>query len=190
MIEPKYASFSDESNALDYLEKTVEFIHRAETNPTEWKWVILSIHGALYGFMICALKGTDRDRVVVSNNKGERRLISFRRALKWCQDPAYMNMTTESQVLQLSADQQRSLDLIQEYFRNSFAHYEPRLWSIEIHGMPDIIIDGVTVARFLSLETGNYTHLTIEAGARIRALAEEGIESLRRTRLFRELHSE
>jgi hypothetical protein len=61
----EYVRFSEESNALDYLEKTVEFIRRVDTNPTDWKWVTLSLHGALYGFMICALKGTDPDRVVL-----------------------------------------------------------------------------------------------------------------------------
>ena len=185
MIEPKYARFSEESNALDYLEKTVEFIHRAETNSTDWKWVILSLHGALYGFMICALKGTDPARVVVYTKKRER-LISFGKALEWCQDPRYMNMTSESQVLRLSQGQKRSLDLIQEHFRNSFAHYQPSLWSIELHGMPEIVIDGLEVTRFLSLESGNYTHLTVEAGKRIEALVAEGTQFLRHTRLFRE----
>ena len=42
--------FPEESNAIDYLEKTVVFIKAAKDNPQEWKWVSIAIHGALYGF--------------------------------------------------------------------------------------------------------------------------------------------
>lgn len=107
-MKPEYVRFSEERNAFDYLEKTIEFIRRAEQYPTDWKWVILSLHGALYGFMICALKGTDPDRVLVRKNNQTPKLISFSTALKWCQDPAYMMMTTESRVLQLSEEQKQT----------------------------------------------------------------------------------
>lgn len=186
MIQPEYVRFSEESNALDYLEKTVEFIHRADTDSMDWKWVFLSLHGALYGFMICALKGTDPARVVRKNARNQWRLIDFGTALKWCQDPRYMMMTTESKVLRLSQTQKQSLDLIQNRFRNEFAHYEPRLWSIDLHRMPQVVIDGLEVTRLLSLETGNYMHLTIEAGKRIETLITEASEFLCQSRLFRE----
>ena len=186
MMTEEYVRFSEETNALDYLEKTVEFIRRVETNPTDWVWVILSLHGALYGFMVCALKGTDPDRVTFENKHGEKRLVSFARALEWCQEPNRMNMTTESKVLCLSSDQKRSLDLIQEHLRNAFAHYQPCLWSIALHGMPEIVIDGLEVTRFLSLETGNYMHLTVQQCKHIVILVREGRDILRHGRLFLE----
>ena len=34
-----------------------------------WKWVIISLHGALYGFAICALKGTNSYRVMKSGKE-------------------------------------------------------------------------------------------------------------------------
>ena len=186
MITAEYARFSEESNALDYLEKAVEFIRRVDTNPTDWKWVILSLHGALYGFMVCALKGTDPDRVAFKDKNGKRRLISFAKALEWCQEPNRMNMTTESKTLCLSEDQKRSLDLVQEQFRNAFVHYQPCLWFIELHGMPGVVIDGLKVVRFLSLETGNYMHLTVEQCKHIETLVREGSDILQHTRLFLE----
>jgi len=160
MIQREYVRFTEESNALDYLEKTIEFIRHVEANPTDWKWAIISLHGALYGFLICALKGTNSDNVLVPCKKGGRRLISFAEALKRCQDQSYMVMTVNSKILQLSPDQERSIGFIHQHFRNYFAHYQPCLWSIELHGMPEIVMDGLDVVRFLSLETGNYLHLT------------------------------
>jgi hypothetical protein len=188
-MQPRYARFSEEWNALDYLEKTVEFVHRAEKYPTDWKWVILSLHGALYGFMICALKGTDPDRVLVRNKNRVPHLISFNKALEWCQDPAHMMMTTVSKVLHLSERQKHSLDVLQFNFRNSFAHYQPCLWSIELHGMPQMVIDGLEITRFLGLESGNYMHLTDDARRRIDDLVAEGVQVLHQSCLFRDAHS-
>jgi hypothetical protein len=54
MSVAKYADFTEEANALNYLEKTISFIKNTEGNPLDWKWVMLAIHGALYSFMICA----------------------------------------------------------------------------------------------------------------------------------------
>jgi hypothetical protein len=185
-ITPKYMRFSEEWNAIDYLEKAIEFIKRAERYPHDWKWVIISLHGAVYGFMICALKGTDPDRVCEPDRNGKPRLITFGKALKWCQDPAHMMMTTASRVLQLTADQKRSLDVLRIHFRNEFAHYRPCLWSIELHGLPQLVIDGLEITRFLALESGNYMHLTGEARDRIAAIVEDGVGVLKESALFRE----
>jgi hypothetical protein len=187
-MKPQYTRFSEEWNALDYLEKTVEFIHRAEKYPTDWKWVIVSLHGALYGFMICALKGTDPDRVLAREKKGTTRLISFKKALEWCQDSDHMIMTTASKVLLVSERQERSLDDLHSQFRNSFAHYQPCLWSIELHGMPQMVIDGLEVTRSVALESGNYMWLTDEARMRIDGLVADGVQTLHQSCLFREAH--
>jgi hypothetical protein len=189
MIEEEYLRFTEESNALDYLEKTIEFIRHVETNPTDWKWAIISLHGSLYSFLICALKGTNPDNVLICKKKEKPRLISFPDALKRCQDESYMVMTVNSKTLQVSPDQERSIGFIHEHFRNAFAHYQPCLWSIELHGMPKIVMDGLDVVRFVSLETGNYIHLTAEDRNKIETLVTEGKEFLENTRLFREAQS-
>jgi hypothetical protein len=36
MEDYEYVHFSEESNALDYLEKNIEFIHRVEQHPRDW----------------------------------------------------------------------------------------------------------------------------------------------------------
>ena len=167
-----WARFSEESNALDYLLKTVEFISRAQATPTDWKWVIISLHGALYGFMICALKGTDPDNVMREVREGKH-LISFGEALMRCQDPAFMNMLDSSRILELSDDQKESLRFIQRVFRNQFEHYAPRLWSIGLHDMPRIVWDGLDVVRFLALESSNYAHFNNADREQIESLITE-----------------
>jgi hypothetical protein len=86
VIKGKYLRFTEETNALDYLERAGEFIKSTSSDPKVWKWVILSLHGALYGFAISACKGSDYQSVVRKTKKGHERLITLDEALKMCQD--------------------------------------------------------------------------------------------------------
>lgn len=70
-IREKWLRLSVETNALDYLEQAYHYIRQTETTAIAWKWVVLALHGALYGFAICACKGTNPDRVVDFNKKSK-----------------------------------------------------------------------------------------------------------------------
>lgn len=78
-LPPKeqWLRLSEEKNAIDYLEKAAFFIKESSANHNQWKWVIIGLHGALYGFAIAACRGTDSRSVLTK--KG--RLISFWQAL-------------------------------------------------------------------------------------------------------------
>lgn len=49
-IREKWLRFTAETNALDFLEQAGQFIQQTEPDIVAWKWVSLSLHGALYGF--------------------------------------------------------------------------------------------------------------------------------------------
>ncbi|MEH7084797.1 hypothetical protein V7139_18950 [Neobacillus drentensis] len=51
-------------NAIDYLEKAAYHFNNRE-NDYWFKWLMISLHGALYGFGVCAVKGTSTERVLV-----------------------------------------------------------------------------------------------------------------------------
>ena len=89
-IYAKWLRFTEEDNALDYSEKAFFHISQTEKDKKSWKWVILSLHGALYGFAICAIKSTNPDRVTYTTKKGKVKLISFDDALNRCQDHQWM----------------------------------------------------------------------------------------------------
>src|SRR4030067_991618 len=76
-IRPKWLRLTEEINALDYLQQAHNFLLHTEKNPIFWKWVIISLYGALYGFAICALKGTNYHMVTFETKKGLRKLITF-----------------------------------------------------------------------------------------------------------------
>ena len=139
-MDERYLTITGYTNALDYLERAVRFIREVTTDKAAWKWAIIALHGSLYGFAICACKGTDYHSVTNVTKRGDRRLISFNRALRACQDPQRMSLTVMSRPLVLSADEQASIRKLQESLRNRFEHYIPMVWHIEIHGMPTIAI--------------------------------------------------
>lgn len=187
-IKEKYLCFSEETNALDYLEQAYHYILQTEKNINAWKWVILTLHGALYGSAICACKGTNPDNVKQRDKKGKikQRLISFYEALKRCQDPITMRMTIDSKHLQLSDQQKESIWKLKHLLRNNFEHYIPKGWSIKIHGMPQIALDVLEVIRFLALETGNYVHLNEAQKIRIKSIVFQSKRNLKQSQLYKE----
>src|SRR5438132_11794244 len=78
------------TNALDNLEMCSHFLGTLP-HPVRWKWGILALHQAIYGFAICAVKGTD-DMSVLEHKKPPKtpRLISFWEALKRANNPKFL----------------------------------------------------------------------------------------------------
>ena len=184
MLKPKWLEFSEEINALDDLEKAYFFIQQTIQDRKAWKWVILCVYSAMYGFAICALKGTNPDRVIIKTKKRDR-LINFAEAIDRCQNPLHMNMTVTSRYLQLNDEQKYSIKKISKEFRNNFVHYIPKSWRIEVSGMPAIVRDCLEVIRFLALDTGNYIHLTKNQQRRVKSFIHQSVKILNQQSIMR-----
>ena len=186
-IKGKYLSLSEEKNTLDYLTQSYHYICQAEKSDIAWKWVVITLHGALYGFAICALKGTNPDNVKkIKKGKMRQRLISFDEAISRCQNPKWMKMTVMSKCLQLSTQQRRSIKKLRNYLRNYFEHYIPTEWIIELHGMPQIAIDVLEVIRFLALDSGNHVNLNQSQKIEVKSLVYQGKQKLKGGSLYNE----
>lgn len=169
-IKEKYLRFSEETNALDYLERAGEFIKATSSDPKAWKWVILSLHGALYGFAISACKGSDYQSVVKKTKKGHERLITLDEALTMCQDAKWMGTLHGGLALNQSDSQKDSIRRLKATLRNNFEHYIPGGWSIEMHGFPRITMDILDVIRFLAVDTTRYQHLNQAQRKRVKSI--------------------
>lgn len=51
-IQPKFLRLTEELNALDFFEKAVAFLRETDTSDVAWKWVVIGLHGAMYGFTV------------------------------------------------------------------------------------------------------------------------------------------
>jgi hypothetical protein len=176
-----YVTFTEELNALDYLEKAYEATRRFRRDLTAWKWVVISLHGALYSFAICALKGTDWTRVTWP---GTRKLIAFDEAIKRCQSTDWMTQVVRSRPLHLTDDEKGAIRFL-KHVRNQFEHYTPLAWSIEGHRLTTSAIDVLDVIRSLALDSGNVRldgaqHQTVDVCTR------KGKELLQSTQLYKD----
>lgn len=166
-INEKHILFTEESNAIDFLEKAFFYIKSIKVKLTDWKWVVLSLHGALYGFMICALFGGHYDSVtrlvkkhkkemLDKHDKKKRQLIGFMEALKLCQENTYpMNRYTISKPLVLTTSQKKSIEALHNTLRNTFNHYKPAHWLIEKNMLPRITLDTLEAIEFLIFKSSN-----------------------------------
>ncbi|PYX60555.1 MAG: hypothetical protein DMG76_02180 [Acidobacteria bacterium] len=146
----KYYRTDEKENAVDFLEVAATFY--AGNHPHKWKWLTISLHGALYGFAVLAIRGTDPDRVSKGKNK---KLIGLWEVLKRCQDDAYMLQYSGSRRVDVSHDENLAIKKLSAEFRNNFEHFMPKLWSIEVSGFPAIVGHVCRVISFLAFESGN-----------------------------------
>lgn len=188
-INPKWLRFSEETNALDYLVKVEDFVRQAIKDKKAWKWVVLSLHGALYGFAISACKGTDYTTITKKTNNGKDLLISFNEALKKCQDPKWMGTLYGGIALKLSDSQKLSIRILKETLRNNFEHYIPRGWLIEVHVLPQMTLDILDIIRFLSIETRRYQHLNHTQIKKIKSVVFQCRKFLKKHPLYIDLNT-
>lgn len=150
----------EKENAVDSLEMTAELLKRMKDTNTKslWKWISISLFNALYGFCICAIQGTNPDRVKEidkTTRQYKDKLISFQEALKRTQKHGWMHQFMHSQTLTLTTDQKQNIEKLRKDIRNNFEHFTPKGWSIEISGMPKTVSDTIDVIEFLALSSGN-----------------------------------
>ncbi len=62
-VEPRYLRLTEETNALDCLERACIWLQEVEQDVMLWKWVILALYGAVYGFAVSACRGTNPENV-------------------------------------------------------------------------------------------------------------------------------
>lgn len=180
-------NFTEEINAIDYLDKARYFLALVKQDPINWKWVILALHGALYGFAICALRGAHNDLVYRGINIGSQKkrfksnfwqywrlltgiffqkkkpkkrvLESLDGAIRKCQNSEIMSELGNGQPLVLTTSQKVSVNKMTRELRNSFVHYIPKVWSIPTKHLPHISNDVLDVISFLATKTDTNPHV-------------------------------
>ena len=141
---------------------------------------------ATRSFAICACKGTSKHNVTRATKKGDK-LVGLREALELCQNPDVMRMLIHSKPLVMTRTQKESIEFLTNELRNNFEHYLPKLWSIELHGLPETAMDVLDVIHFLALETGTYVNLDGDQRNKIESMVNESKVFLENTTLHKEL---
>jgi hypothetical protein len=147
-MPPRYYRTDTIENAVDALAQSARFYKSHLKH--KWKWFVICLHDALYSFSICAITGTNPDRVMRGPN-----LVSAREALIRCQSNTYMHRYVHSISLKMTDEEEELVGELLVWARDNLAHFTPKLWSIEIAWIKRVVKPTARVVRFLALESGN-----------------------------------
>jgi hypothetical protein len=140
----------ERTNALDNLEMADHFIHSLP-EPIRWKWAIIALHQALYGFAVAAVQSTDSLSVLKNPDDPESHLISIWEALRRAKDSRYLR--SDGTPLIVTEDEEVAIQRLVTEFRNSFEHFKPAGWSVDVSGMPRIVGRVVAVVHRIAIGT-------------------------------------
>lgn len=169
----KWLRIDEVENALDNVQMCCHFLEEID-GPIRWKWAMIALHQALYGFAICAVQGSNFTSVLKEPTKpATSQVISVRTALERAKSEEHISFGGEPLVT-IPEEDEAIRRLVAE-FRNEFEHFGSKSWSIELSGMPMIFTHVVRVVRFLALESGAVRYLSDEDDA----LAESTFERLK-----------
>jgi hypothetical protein len=126
-------------------------------DPHIWKWVALGLHSALQGACVCHLVTTATPIGAVSErNAGDwlkyfealrddpgakppkTYLLSLPGLLKAVRKPHSAGDRRNSSGVALTDEELAWLCRFHDEVRNQFVHFEPRGWSLEVSGIPDL----------------------------------------------------
>jgi hypothetical protein len=119
--------------------------------PWYWKWIVIGAHNALQGAMVCAFADTSGISILTNRSAAkmldwfnadpatpgehpEERLADFGELLQRC-----IAGDANFEPLVLTPEQHDDIKRLHDHFRNNFAHFTPKGWSIEKAGLPRIV---------------------------------------------------
>ena len=149
------------------LEMFARELHRCQDDPYRWKWTILALYSGLQGMIVLALQGSnglhvlrpeDADRWLEAHERGDAyprdlRLDNFLSLYKKVKSEI-MLMYSHSKRFIPKGSQERSVRGLHR-LRNQFVHFTPKLWALDLAGLPNIAFDCLSVAEFLAWESHN-----------------------------------
>jgi hypothetical protein len=145
-----YVHFDEIEDVLASVDLMALVAPLTNKKPSYWKWMIVATHNALQGAMVCAFADTTGTSVLeeksgarmlewLQNREGDRgkepktRLAEFGVLLERC-----MTKRPNYEPLVLSDGSLKDIKRLHKEFRNNFAHFTPKGWSIEKEGLPRI----------------------------------------------------
>lgn len=152
--------------AVAAIEAVADFSASVVTDPYRWKWVVVAVHGTVQAFMVLALhRGSGllampdkrRDEWLKKYRAGEPlpadRMDSFLNLYDKVKTEAAVGWV-HSKPFASGESHDESMRKLNE-IRNEFIHFMPKVWALELAGLPSICLECLAVARFLHGEGGN-----------------------------------
>jgi hypothetical protein len=157
---------NEQEEAVAALGAFARFLPLAKADLFEWRWAILSLHTALQGFMVVAI----RDSAGLSplpDDLAAAWLQAYRCGLPTPEErlDKFLNLYKKIKRNNVTAlvqgrpftpagTQGYSVKLLNR-LRNQFVHFLPASWSLEVTGLPHMCLDCLAVIEYLSRDYRN-----------------------------------
>ena len=192
----RYVETDERQDVLASLDHCVMCLVEAKRSDGAWKWVILSLHSALQGAMVCHLSGTAGIGALTSKcaqkwnewHERDRRgeIESPPRDHVASADDLFERLATESkriesgcgQIIEVTSGQKKSFKRLHA-LRNKFTHFSPQGWSIELQLIEEVVLDMLDVIAQIADDPWPFRHLPPEEWELLRTRVVELRRSLR-----------
>ncbi len=152
---------NEQEEAIAALEAFARFLPLVKPDLFEWRWAILSLHTALHGFMVVAMRDSaglsplpDDLAAAWLQAYGcglptpEERLDKFLNLYKKIKRNNVAALV-QGRPFTPAGTQGYSVKLLNR-LRNQFVHFLPASWSLEVTGLPHMCLDSLAVIDYLS----------------------------------------
>ncbi len=163
MATARYLRTDEQEEAVRSLEWAEVQANLIATDCYLWKWVLISLHNAVQGFMVLGLwngngllsltpKAAEKWLIAYNNGKPfpVDKLDNFLNLYNKIKDPNNFNTFGSSHFIPSNHD--ASFKYLND-FRNEFIHFTPKGWSLELAGLPQICLDILDLIQFLGWNT-------------------------------------
>lgn len=162
-----YLQTDEREDAVCSVELCVELLPRVVQKVGYWKWILASAHSAVQGALVCVLSGSagvgclddrssaamidyfERSRVDQNCPKPKTRMADFLTLVKRARMADWMS-EFGGKPLVLQDGEFQDLILLNK-LRRDFIHFEPKGWSIELGGLPRVLLNATNVIEFCLL---------------------------------------
>lgn len=159
-----YLRTDEQEEALRSLEWAELQARSLSSDPYSWKWVLIALHNAAQGFMVLALwngngllalRPKTAKKWIDAYERGEpyptEKLDDFLSLYKKVKERTNFH-TIGAEPFAATERHDYSLSRLNE-FRNTFTHFTPKGWSLELAGLPRICLDTLELMNSIGLQS-------------------------------------
>ena len=175
-----YVHTDECQDVLASLEQCALSLAQVRRSERAWKWVILSLHSALQGAMVCHLSGTERlgalekrsatkwrgwNKRNIQDDRDDsgvpisERVADAKKLFKRLHCSAARVEDGCGGVISIAEHQRESFKRLHE-LRNELSHFSPKGWSIGLSGTKQVIGDVLNIMCLIADDRWPFRHMT------------------------------
>ena len=163
----RYYRADEETEASEALAAALRFSSDIDVNPHGWRWTLIALHSAVQGFMVLSLRHGNGLLALspkclaawlTAHEAGlgaypHEKLDTYLGLYAKVKNKQHGTVGGNERFVP-KGSQGRNIKRLHT-LRNEFVHFTPKGWSLEICGLPRIVIDCLALISFLGWETPN-----------------------------------